>query len=268
MLGVVRPASYRMHGGHGAFTVALAGTTIEFDDAATCVDRPLEQLANAIEGCVAFERVKAMLAAADAERGPLPLWLVTGSSVLAAWLAWSRSEAAFRRSLTLSDHVNAAPVTGIHDRPTRRALGQTAAKIRVRNGLAVAERIDLAGRLQSTAAFGRKATISIKGGPLPDTLTDTLAEDRLGKDRRRIGDVIDHPFFTSTDLKLAGAHNDGSAVMIDIESRWEPLAEVPQEAWHVLPRDADRTCPWRMTSREIAELYRLVDAKRLHTDSA
>lgn len=86
----------------------------------------------------------------------------------------------------------------------------------------------------------------------------------LGNDHRRIAEIVDHPFFASTDLRLAGILNDGNAVVTNVESRWEPLAPVPDSAWAAVPPDASFVSPWRATTREVAELYRLVDAGRAH----
>ena len=138
----------------------------------------------------------------------------------------------------------------------------TPAKIRVRNGLAVAELIDLSGRLRCTGMFGRQARIRIDGGRLPETIITALAEDPFEPRRRRVAAVVDHPFFTSTDLRLADIRNDGDTVVVDIESYWGPLAPVPEKAWGAVPPDAEVTCLWRITRNEVADLYRLVDAGR------
>lgn len=232
------------------------------------MDQQFEQFAAAIERCIAYDRAQAMLDGVGAAVPPLPLWLVTGSSVLAAWLAWSHSEAVFRKRLTLSDAPGAAPVSGNFERRARHALGHTPAKIRVRNGLAVAERIELPGRLRCTATFGREARIRIDGGPPPETIITALAEDPFRRDRRRVADVVDHPFFNSSDLRLADIRNDANTVVLDVESKWGPLAPVPEDAWRAVPQDADASCPWRATSSEVAKLYGLVDAGRHHTIEA
>ena len=265
MLATVSPKRYRIENRAGSFSVAIGGTTIDFGAATPAIDQHLEQLGVAIERCIACDRAQAMLVAADALEQPLPMWLVTGSSVLSAWLSWSRTEDVFRRRLTLSDRIGAAPVSGLFDRRARQPLGHTPAKIRVRNGLAVAERIELPGRLRCTGMFGRQARIRIDGGPLPQTIITALAEDPVEPRRRRVGAVVDHPFFTSSDLRVADIRNDGDTVVVEIESQWGPLAPVPEKAWGAVPPDADVSCPWRATRNEVADLYRLVDAGR-HQD--
>lgn len=268
MLAMVQPARYRVDDENGSFCVLIGGVATDFGDMATSADQQLEQLAAGIERCIAYDRAQQMLVAADVAVKPLPLWLVTGSSVLGAWLSWSRTEVVFRRRLMLSDRPGAAPISGTFERRARLALGHTPAKIRVRNGLAVAERIELPGRLQCTATVGQKARIRIDGGPLPETIITALAEDPFRHDRRRVAQVVDHPFFNSSDLRLADIRNDGNTVVLDIESQWGPLAPVPLRAWDVVPQDADASCPWRATSSEVAKLYGLVDAGRRHTVEA
>ncbi len=261
MLGMVHPARYRTAGGAAGLDVTIGGVAIRFNTADKAFDRPFERLASAIEGCIAFERAQTMRAATGNTDGPPPLWLVAGSSVLAAWLSWSRNETALRRKLVLSDQAD-APVNGYLARPTRLALGQGAIKIRVRSGLAVAERIELAGLSRCIMTLGRDARICIEGSPLPETVISALGEDLLRNDRRCMSEIVDHPFFTATDLKLAGIRNDGNAVVLDVESHWGPLMAVPEPAWRAIPRDADPTCPWRATGQEIAALYDQVDTGR------
>ena len=243
MLAMVSPDRYRIENTAGSFSVEIGGGAIDFGAATRSSDQHLEQLGAAIERCIACERAQAMLVAADALGQPLPLWLVTGSSVLSAWLSWSHTEDVFRRRLTLSDRIGAAPIFGLFDRRARQPLGHTPAKIRVRNGLAVAELIDLSGRLRCTGMFGRQARIRIDGGPLPETIITALAEDPFEPRRRRVGAVVDHPFFTSTDLRLADIRNDGDTVVVDIESQWGPLALVPRESPGCHPTRRRRKLP-------------------------
>ncbi len=265
MLAMIEPAAWHINGSDDIFDVALGGSRIAFSTSGP-VGASLERLATAIEARMSFERVRAMLAATGTEGGPLPLWLVTGSSVLAAWLDWSRSETVFRRRLVLSDEPGLAPVSGILDRPMRRSLGQAAARIRVRNGLAIAERIELPGRLRCTASFAQQARIRIEESTLPETMIMALTDEPGRNDRRNAADVVDHPFIAAADLKLAGIRNEGGAIVVEVESKWGPLAPVPEAAWQAVPRDADPTCPWRPTADEVRALYALVDDGRRYRE--
>lgn len=268
MLAMVYPFAFTVDGRGGRFTVTLSGISVAFEPSFQPPDTSLERLAAAIEARIAFERASAMLAAAGNDGGLLPLWLVTGSSVLAAWLDWSRSGTVFRRRLALSDAPGLAPVAGVLDRPMRRSLGQPAAKIRVRSGLAIADRIELPARVPCTATFAPAARIRIEGGTVPETVVAAFARDRERNGPVRAADVIDHLFLAAADLKLAGIRNEGDTAVLEIESVWGPLAAVPPAAWAVLPRDADLSCPWRPTLSEITALYTLVDAGRAHRRSA
>ncbi len=223
MLGLVEAGSTCVSGGNAAFEVTLGGMTIAFDSAAATVERPLEQLASAIEAVVAHARAKAMLAAAGVSPEPLPLWLVTGSSVLARWLPWSNTEGAVRRRLRLSDQVGLAPIAGKLERRARQALGQSSVKVRVRSGLAVGEQIDLPGRLRCVGSFGPHARIRIEGGPWPDTLITALDGEPFHNARRRLAEVVDHPFFAAAELELIGIRNKGAAIVIEVASEWAPL---------------------------------------------
>lgn len=263
MLRFVDPVTSRIEGNADGFDVTIADVTIKFVESAGPIDEQLERLATMIERSIAYTRARAMLAAVGATQGALPLWLVTGSSVLASWLGWSRTVSVFQRRLVFTDGPD-APIIGTLDRRARQNLGQVGVKIRVRHGLAVAERIELPGRVRCIAALGKEATIRIEGNPLPETLIAALQDDPRRNDRRRIAEIVDHSFFAATDLRLAGIRNDGNAAVIEVESRWEPLALVPDSAWTVVPADADPASPWRATAREVAELYRLVDIGRAH----
>lgn len=262
MLCIVDSAHYRVSGGRHVLDVAIGGGSIAFDPGAGSSDRPLEQLAVAVEACMMLDRSRSMLAAVDHTDDLLPLWLVTGSSVLAAWLSWSRNQAALRRRLAFSEKTADAPIMGYFERRARRDLGQGGIRIRVRNSLAVAEKIELAGRSRCIMTLGREARIRIEGNLLPETIISALQDDSLRNNRRKVAELVDHPFFISTDLQIAGIRNVVNAVEIDVKSDWGPLMPVPGAAWRAVPRGADLPCPWRATSREIAELYDLVDAGR------
>lgn len=267
MLCFVHPVLFQIDDDADGFTVKIGDTHIAFIEGDGPIDQQLERLATMIEGSIAYTRAQAMLVAAGAPQGALPLWLVTGSSVLASWLSWSRTEMVLRRRLALTAGPD-APVMGTLDRRARQNFGQPGVRIRVRHGLAVADKIELPGRLKCIAALGHRAKVRIEGNPLPETLITALNDDPRCNNRRRIAEVVDHPFFAATDLRLAGIRNDGDAVVIDVESDWEPLAPVPDRAWAAVPPDADPACPWRATPREVAALYRLVDAGRGHVSPA
>lgn len=105
-----------------------------------------------------------MLALAEAADEPLPLWLVSGSDILAKWLFLAGTGNALRKVLTLSDTVGMAPVSGYLNRRARRDLGQGGAKIRVSGGMAVAEQIELSDAPRCTAILGERAILSFAEG--------------------------------------------------------------------------------------------------------
>lgn len=261
LLATVDPAAWQLSGGDAAFSISIAGTSIAFDANPTTLGQAFEQLAFAVEARIAFERASAMLAAAPTA-GPLPLWLVSGSDVLARWLSWSGSGKALRKTLRLSDALGEAPVSGHLARRARRELGQHAARIRVRHGVAVAEAIELAERPVSVAVLGERACIRVKATALPEILLGALQQDSGRNALRSFSEIVDHPFIAAADLKLTGVRHDGAAIVFEVESRQAPLAPVPKEAWDVLPRDAGPAFPWRPTAREIREHDRLVEAGR------
>lgn len=241
--------------------MSIAGTDIVFDASAGALGQAFEQLAFAVEARIAFERASAMLAAVPTA-GPLPLWLVSGSDVLARWLSWSGSANALRKILCLDDTLGQAPITGNLARRARRELGQNGAKIRVRQGMAVGEQIELAERPRSVAVFGEATSVRIDAPALPETLLIAMRKKPQANALRSLLDIVEHPFIAAADLKITNARNDGAAVVFEVESHWAPLAPVPNEAWAVLPRDADPVFPWRPTPRETREHDRLVDAGR------
>jgi hypothetical protein len=265
MLGMLEPEHYHILT-KDRFAVEVGNATITFDASAAAIETSLEQLATAIEAAVAHTRVQAMLAAVEAVAKPLPLWLITGSSVLASWLDWSGTTAAFRKRLSLCDHTDAGPIIGSFDRRTRRSLGQTAAKIRVRNSLAIAERVELPGSVRCIATLGQQARFRIEGMQLPETLVTSMGQSRSASRVRFVAEVCEHPFFSANGLKLAGCHNDRNAVIIEAENHWRPLRPIPGAARAAIPNDADETYPWRATDREIAELYQLVDHGRANIE--
>ena len=261
MLGMVAGARHQASSGAHGWEVVIAGVTVTLDPARPLFEHQLERLALGIEAAIAHERASAMLAAAGAQTGAVPLWLVTGSGVLARWLTWSRSEMALRRALRLSDQADVAPVVGTLDRTARVALAQTAVTIRVANGLAVAKRIELPGRRRCLMALGRTAELTIADGAMPETILAAL----VGRSLSVLGD---HPFFAAADLIITAARNDCQTLVVEVTHNQGPLAPVPEPALAVVPADADPACPWRPTRREVAELYALVDALRGHGSTA
>lgn len=261
LLAAVDASAWRLTGSASHFTVSIAGTDIIFDARVGTLGQSFEQLAFAVEARIAFERAAAMLAAVPAA-GPLPLWLVSGSNVLARWLIWSGSAKPLRKVLRLDDMLGQAPVTGNLARRARRELGQCGAKIRVRQGIAVAEEIELADHPRSIAILGDTARVRIDAAALPETLLIAMRKKPQANALRSLSEIVDHPFIAAADLKIANARNDGAAVVFEVESHWAPLAPVPNQAWAVLPRDADPSFPWRPTPRETREHDRLVEAGR------
>lgn len=267
MLGMIEPEQYHILP-KDRLAVELENATITFNASVASIETSLEQLAAAIEAAIARTRVRAMLAAAEAIEKPLPLWLITGSSVLASWLDWSATSAAFQKRLSLCDNADAGPIIGIFDRRTRHSLGQTAAKIRVRSSLAIAERIELPGSVRCFATLGRQARIRIDGVQLPETLVTSFGQSRAASPVRLVAEVCEHPFFIASGLKLVGCRNDRNAVIIEAENHWRPLRPIPDAARAAIPNDADETYPWRATGREIAELYQLVDHGRANIETS
>lgn len=265
MLGMLEPEQYHILT-KDRFAVEVGDETITFDASAASIETSLEQLGTTIEAAIAHTRAQAMLAAAEAVAKPLPLWLITGSSVLASWLDWSGTSAAFQKRLRLCDHADAGPIIGSFDRRTRQSVGQTAAKVRVRNSLAIAERVELPGPVRCTATLGQQARFRIENVKLPETLVTSLGQSRSASKVRLVAEVCEHPFFVASGLKLVGCSNDRNAVIIEAENHWRPLRPIPDAARAVIPSDADAAYPWRATRREIAELYQLVDHGRANIE--
>jgi hypothetical protein len=240
------------------FDIAVAGATIAFGRGTV---HPFEQLAAALEARIAYKRAVAMVTAAG-ETG-IPLWLVSGSDMLGKWLAWSRTDNAFIKALTLTEQAGAAPVIGELNRRARHDLGQMSARIRVRAGQAVAERIELSHHTPAIATLGNRALIRIVGSRLPETTLVALGpkfkteKKPSTNDRLQLGRVVEHPFFAAHEFMVAAVENEGNDVVVEVETSWGPLAPVPKTAWNAVPRDADPAFPWRATRHEIAEFYAL-----------
>lgn len=263
MLALVdHEGAYAIGDNISGFSVDIAQSRIDFAFGAVFTETALERLASAIEARIAFDRARAMLVAAGSEATHFPLWLISGSAALAKWFVWSRMQNSLRRVLAFSDHVGLSPIYGQFERPTRRAVGQGAAKIRIRGGEAIAERIELPGRHRCTLTIGTQTRVRIEGNPLPETVLTALSHDPDSGTSRRMAAVIDHPFFAEADLRIGRAFNDGQATIFEIEDHQQVLAPIPDTVWSVLPQDADPAHPWRATAREIAALYTLVDEGR------
>lgn len=247
------------------FIVRIGASRIDFVHATPSAEQALERLALVIEARIAFDRAQAMLAASENSPDELPpLWLVSGSNVLSDWLVWSSTDVALHHSLVLSDCPGTAPVTAYLHRRSRRELGHGAVRIRVNGGVAVAERIELVGRMPCNIVTGHQTRIRIKGHVLPETVINAVRAGHGRNALHPLSEVVDHPFIAAGDLRIRDARNDRDTVVIDIESRQVGLAPIPIEAMAVAPRDADPVCPWRPTTRELALLYKLVDEGRRH----
>lgn len=259
MLDPIDPGSWSVHGNDHRFGVTVVGAQVDFDTAAPTIGLAFEQLTTAIEAELAVERARRMIEVASQ---PLPLWLVSGPDILDHWLRWASSANALRKVLTLTDTVGLAPVAGYLDRRARRELGQCGARIRVRGGMAIAERIELSDSPRCTASLGERVRIRIEDHKLPDTLIAALQQDGRHNTLRPLAEVVSHPFFAAADLRITGVVNEGSAVVFEVESRWAPLEAVPAAAWDVLPADADPVFPWRATVIERRRLDGLVEEAR------
>lgn len=262
MLAIIDCGLWSLDGGEQRFAVTIAKTRIDFDTEVPSTGLALERLACAVEAAITAERARQMLALAEAANEPLPLWLVSGSDMLAKWLVWAGTGNALRKVLALSDAVGTAPVAGYLNRRARRDLGQGGAKIRVRGGMAVAERIELSDAPRCTAILGERAMIRIEQHRLPDTLITALQRDARSNTPRPLGGVVSHPFFTAANLGITGIANDGPAVVFEVGSHWAPLAPVPAAALAAIPADADPAFPWRATVSERRRIDGLVKEAR------
>ncbi len=262
MLTMIDRGSWSAEGDDLRFGITIAQARIDFDTMTPTIGLAFERLAAAIEATIAAERARRMIEVAGVTSQPPPLWLVSGSDILARWLVWAGASNALRKVLALTDQVGLAPVSGDLDRRARRELGQGGAKIRVRGGMAIAERIELSNQPRCVANLGEKALIRIEAHQLPDTLIVGLQQDARVNALRPLAEVISHPFFTAADLRITGVANEGSAVVFEVERRWAPLEPVPDAALAVLPADADPVFPWRATVSERRRLDGLVEEAR------
>lgn len=260
LAGVDRKA-WRIVGSATQFTALVNADEVAFDVGSDRLGFAYEQLAAIVEARIAHDRAGRMLAAVPPSP-TLPLWLVCGSDVLARWLSWSGTGNALAKTLQLSDAVGAAPIHGELARRARRGLGQGGARIRIRQGVATAEWIELSETPAASAVLGTIARIRVEASMLPETLLVALHSQPLRNARRSLSEIIDHPFVAAADLMMIGAVNDGSAVVFELENHSGPLASVPPQAWAVLPQDADLACPWRVTAREMREHDHIVQQGR------
>ena len=262
MLAMIDRGSWSAEGNGLRFGITIAQARIDFEAMTPTIGLAFEQLAAAIEATIAAERARRMIAVAEGTSQLPPLWLASGSDVLAQWLVWAGASNALRRVLGLTDQVGLAPVDGDLDRRARRELGHGGAKIRVRGGMAIAERIELSNEPRCTAVLGQDAHIRIERHKLPDTLIAALQRDERRNALRPLAEVVSHPFFNSADLRITGVTNEGSAVVFEVDSRWIPLEPVPDAALAVLPADADPSFSWRATTSERRRLDGLVEEAR------
>lgn len=262
MLAVGGQRDHHVETDDTGLVTAIDGRFADFQNRAM---RPFafEQLAKDIEGRIAFDRARDMVAAAPPPDDLWPLWLVSGSSILARWLTWSRNGKALQRELVLLKGAQAAPIAGILEKRSRRELGQGGVKIRVRFGQAVAESIELSDEPRAIAVLGQQAHIRIIGNALPETVLLAAQKHFPGRnDRDRLADLVSHPFLDAADVELIGIRNDGKDAIFEIATTWEPLEPIPAAARAVVPRDADPVSAWRATATEKGELDRLINLGR------
>ena len=261
LTGIDRKA-WSIDGSEQRFGVTIAGARIEFDTTILTASLAFEQLASLVEAAISTARVRDMIDAAGMTSQPLPLWLVRGSDVLSKWLVWAGAGNALRKVLTLTDEAAVAPVAGYLDRRARRELGQGGARIRVRGGIATAERIELSDHPRSIVILGQSARVRIERHKLPDTVLMALQQVEGQNALRPLADVISHPFFASADLEMTAILSEGTSLVFEVESRQVPLEPIPAAAWSVLPADADPASPWRATTGERRRLDGLVEEAR------
>lgn len=262
MLAMVDRQPWSAQGREPCVDVTIGGVTLEFDPADPSIGLAFERLASAIEAAIASGRARRMIDAAGVAAQPLPLWLVTGSHILAEWLNWAGAGNALRKVLSLTDKVGMAPVAGYLDRRNRWELAQGGAKVRVRGGLAIAERIELSDKPRCTMILGQRARVRIKSHAIPDTLIAGLRRGDRANARHRLAEVVSHRFFTAADLQITGVANEEADLVFELESRWTPLEPIPAAARAVLPTDADPAFPWRATASERRRLDGLVEEAR------
>ncbi len=262
MVAMIDPKSWSIDGNGQRFGTTIAGARIEFDATISTASLAFEQLASLVEAAISTARVRHMIDAAGMTSQPLPLWLVSGSDVLSKWLVWAGAGKALRKALTLTDEAAVAPVAGYLDRRARRELGQGGARIRVRGGIATAERLELSDHPRCIAILGQRARVRIERHKFPETVMLALRQVEGQNALRPLADVVSHSFFASADLKMAAVSSEGTSLVFEVESRQVPLEPIPAAAWSVLPADADPASPWRATAGERRRLDGLVEEVR------
>ena len=262
MLATIDRESWSLDGNDQRFIITVAEAHVHFDCKTAAIGLAFEHLAAAIEATIAVERVNLMIDTAGIESKLPPLWLVSGSDVLAKWLAWAGVGNGLRKVLALRAAVGIAPVAGYFERRARRELGQGGARIRVRGATAIAEWIELSDRPRCIANLGEKARIRVEAHKLPETLITALQKDARANALRPLADVISHPFFAAAELEITGVANEGTAVVFELGSHWTPLEVIPAAVWSELPHDADPAFPWGATASERQRLDGLVEEAR------
>lgn len=262
ILAPLDKGSWRIKEHDSALVVTIGEMWIAFDRADRDIALSFEKLADVVGATLAFRRAQQMIGATGVVSKPVPLWLVSGSGVLANWLHWAGASNALRKVLSLTANPGVAPVSGYLDRRARRELGQGGARVRVRGGLAVAERIELSDRPRCVAMLGERALIRIEDHRLPETMVAGLQEREGSNTRRRLAEVVSHPFFAAADLVVAGVTQDRSAVVFEVDHHWTPLEPVPAAALEAVPKDFDPAFPWRATASERRRLNGLVEEAR------
>ncbi len=238
--------------------VTIGDTRITFDRADRDIGLAFEKLADVVGATIAMRRAQQMIEAAGVASKPVPLWLLSGSDILAHWLQWAGARNALRKVLNLTDDLRLTPVSGYLDRRARRELGQGGARIRVRGGMAVAERIELSDQPRCVAMIGERALFRIEDHRLPDTMIAGLQECEGSNAQRRLTEVVSHPFFAAAEMSVVSIIQDGSAIVVEVDHHWTPLEPVPEAALDVLPGDFDPAFPWRATTSERRRLDGLV----------
>ena len=219
----------------------------------------VERVAQAFVAATAFDRARAMMAAASV--ADPPLWLVRGSPALAAYLRWARRGAQFASGLTLSPGLDGGPLVGGVALRVRRDGRVGSARLVVRRGTASGIAV-LGERPRSTLTFASGPRLVVVGAQLPETVAAGTDPD-AGAIARPLEALVDHPFVRGAGLRVRGFESAGGRVEIALKGGWTTLAPVPPEALAVVPPDAEPSAPWRATEREVGTLDELAAAGAL-----
>lgn len=221
----------------------------------------LERIGAAMMAAIARRRSIDMLAAAGAGEGPPPLWLVSGSTVLEAWLRWSRAGPRLAAALRLAPGLDGAPVSGDLRLRGRRRGWQGPARLTVRRGTA-GGRVVLRHDPGCAISFTPGATVSLRDVGLPATSV-ARAQAELDAGRRvPVRDLVSQPFLDFAGLDLRSLDEVDGGVEVGLAAGRTTLAPVPAAAMAAVPPGADPTAPWQPMAAEVAELDRLADAGR------